>query len=46
MATHNFELAARMDRILQLSDGLLIEATHRRESRDDALYARADTRYG
>jgi lipoprotein-releasing system ATP-binding protein len=46
MATHNFELAARMDRILQLSDGLLIEATHRRESRDDALYARAETRYG
>ncbi len=27
IATHNFDLAARMDRILQLDEGLLIEAT-------------------
>ena len=28
MATHNFDLAARMDRILQVNEGLLVEATH------------------
>ena len=28
MATHNFELAASMDRMLTLEDGLLVEAAH------------------
>ncbi len=28
MATHNFDLAARMDRILMLEEGLLVEAQH------------------
>ncbi len=28
MATHNFDLAARMDRVLKLDEGLLVEATH------------------
>jgi lipoprotein-releasing system ATP-binding protein len=28
IATHNFELAARMDRVLQLDEGVLVEAMH------------------
>lgn len=43
MATHNFDLAARMDRILQLCDGLLVEVT--RGHAPDTAYA-TETRYG
>jgi lipoprotein-releasing system ATP-binding protein len=43
MATHNFDLAARMDRVLQLDEGLLVEVTHRHASGGD--YA-VQTRYG
>ena len=41
MATHNFELARRMDRVLQLEDGLLIEAGAERTSAPNAAYASA-----
>jgi hypothetical protein len=40
IATHNFALAARMDRVLQLEEGLLVEATHRhRPAAPEAAYA-------
>ncbi len=42
MATHNFDLAARMDRVLQLDEGVLVETTHARAS---AAYA-PQPRYG
>jgi len=41
MATHNFELARRMDRVLQLEDGLLIEAGAERTSAPNSAYASA-----
>jgi lipoprotein-releasing system ATP-binding protein len=43
MATHNFDLAARMDRVLQLDEGLLVEVTHGHAA--DHPYA-AQTQYG
>ncbi len=40
MATHNFDLAARMDRILQLDDGLLLEVKRgHRPAAPGAAYA-------
>ncbi len=42
MATHNFALAARMDRVLQLDEGLLVEAT---QPRTAAAYT-PQPRYG
>jgi len=40
IATHNFALAARMDRVLRLEEGLLVEATHRhRAAAAEAAYA-------
>ncbi len=44
MATHNFDLAARMDRVLQLDEGLLVEATQTHAAGLSA-YA-AQPRYG
>jgi len=41
MATHNFELARRMDRVLQLEDGLLIETGAERTSAPNSAYASA-----
>jgi lipoprotein-releasing system ATP-binding protein len=43
IATHNFELAARMDRVLQLDEGLLVEAAHNHAV--DQAYA-SQPRYG
>ena len=43
MATHNFDLAARMDRVLQLNEGLLVEAG--RAQGHNAAYTRQQ-RYG
>jgi lipoprotein-releasing system ATP-binding protein len=43
IATHNFELAARMDRVLQLNEGLLVEASHSHAV--DLAYA-TQPRYG
>src|SRR5262249_1368796 len=42
IATHNFALAARMDRVLQVEEGLLLEAAH---SHADPAYA-SQPRYG
>jgi lipoprotein-releasing system ATP-binding protein len=45
MATHNFALAGRMDRILQLEDGLLVEAAPVRGEAGDPAFS-LQSRYG
>jgi lipoprotein-releasing system ATP-binding protein len=47
MATHNFDLARRMDRVLHLQDGLLAEDdVSQAEFRSNGVYAEAEAQYG
>jgi lipoprotein-releasing system ATP-binding protein len=46
MATHNFDLASRMDRVLQLNEGLLVEVSvSHRPAAPEAAYATTPSPY-